>query len=149
MGYLIRVPIGVPLYCSIWKKLKIFFQCITYFLLILNSVMYWLKYIPCKISIQQNLTFRGLFVSFSSRSVYENDFFVNFADHFVPLLLEPSASFPRSLRNIFLPTETRPVREKLIGRTVEGKETRQKAMVTEKSWSLMITWWKHKYWKWG
>ena len=43
-------------------------------------------------------------------------FFVNFTDHSVPLLLEPVASFSRSLCNVFLRTETRPVREKQIGR---------------------------------
>ena len=78
--------------------------------------MRWLKYIRCKTSIQQDLTFRGLFVSLSSRSVYEDDFFVNFADHFVPLLLEPAGSLSRSLRNIFLRTETSPEGEKQIGR---------------------------------
>ena len=109
--------------------------------------MHWLKYIPCKISIQQDLTFCALFVSLSSRSVYEDGFFVNFAENFVPLLLVPTAIFLRSLCNVFLRTETRPVREKQIDRTVEGEETRQKAKATKKSWSLIITWWKHKYWK--
>ena len=88
--------------------------------------MHWLKYIRFKISIQQDLTFRGLFVSLSSQSVYENDFFVNFTDHFVPLLLEPAARFSRSLCNVFLRTEKRPVREKQIGRR------RRKAIATEK-----------------
>ena len=74
--------------------------------------MHWLKYIRCKISKQQDLTFRGLFVSLFTRSVYEDDFFVNFTDHFVPLLLEPAPSFLRSLRNAFLRREMRPVREK-------------------------------------
>ena len=94
--------------------------------------MHWLKYIRCKISIQQALTFRGLFVSLSSQSVYENDFFVNFTDCFVPLLLEPAASFPRSLCNVFLRTETRPVTEKQIGRG------RRKAMVTEKVTGMLL-----------
>ena len=53
-------------------------------------------------------------------------------DHFVPLQLDPATSFPRSLRKVSLRTETRPLREKQIGRTVEGEETRQKAMVAEK-----------------
>ena len=57
-------------------------------------------------------------------------------DHFAPVQLDPAISFPRSLRNVSLHTETRSVREKQIGRTVEGEETRQKAMATEKS--LMI-----------
>ena len=78
--------------------------------------MHWLKYIHCKISIQQDLTFRGLLVSLSSRRVYEDDVFVNFTDYFVPLLLEPATSFPRSSRSVVLHTETRPVREKQIGR---------------------------------
>ena len=56
--------IGVPLHCSIcMDKVKITFQCITYLLLILNCNMHWLKYIRCKISIRQVLTFRGLFAS--------------------------------------------------------------------------------------
>ena len=60
-------------------------------------------------------------------------FFVNFAENFVPLLLVPTAIFLRSLCNVFLRTETRPVREKQIDRTVEGEETRQKAKATKKS----------------
>ena len=54
-------------------------------------------------------------------------------DHFVPMQLDPATSFPRSLRNVSLGTETRSLREKQIGRTVEGEESRQKAMATEKS----------------
>ena len=54
-------------------------------------------------------------------------------DHFVPLLLEPATSCPRSLRNVVLRTETRPLREKQNGQTVEGEETRQNAIATEKS----------------
>ena len=73
-----------------------------------------------------------MFVSLSPWKVLEYDFFVNFMDHFVPLQLDPATSFPRSLRKVSLRTETRPLREKQIGRTVEGEETRQKAMVTEK-----------------
>ena len=74
--------------------------------------MHWLKYIRCKIRMQQDLTFRGLFVSLSSQSVYDDDFFVNFTDHLVPLLLDPSAGFPKSLCIVFLLKETRPVRKK-------------------------------------
>ena len=54
----------------------------------LNSNMNWLKYIRCKIRI----IFRGLFASFSSQCVYQDDFFVNFTDYFVPMLFEPAAS---------------------------------------------------------
>ena len=54
-------------------------------------------------------------------------------DHFVPMQLDPATSFPRSLRNVSLGTETRSLREKQIGRTVEDEESRQKAMATEKS----------------
>ena len=74
-----------------------------------------------------------MFVSLSPWKVLEYDFFVNFMDHFVPLQLDPATSFPRSLRNVSLGTETRSLREKQIGRTVEGEESRQKAMATEKS----------------
>ena len=87
--------------------------------------MHWLKYILCTISIQQDLTFRGLLVSLSSRSVYEDDFFINFTEHFVLLLLEPAASFPKSLRNVFFRTETRRVSEKKIGRTVDEETDRK------------------------
>ena len=59
-------------------------------------------------------------------------------DHSVPLQLDPATSFPMSLRDVSLRTETRSLREKQIGRTVEGEETRQKAMATENSCSLMI-----------
>ena len=54
-------------------------------------------------------------------------------DHFVPLLLEPATSCPRSLRNVVLRTEMRPLREKQNGQTVEGEETRQNTIATEKS----------------
>ena len=87
--------------------------------------MHWLKYILYIISMQQDLTFRGLLVSLSSRSVYEDDFFVNFTEHFVLLLLESAASFPKSLRNVFLRTETRRVSEKKIGRTVDEETDRK------------------------
>ena len=39
----------------------------------------------------------------------------------------------RSLRNVALRTETRPLRKKQNGQTVEGEETRQNAIATEKS----------------
>ena len=76
---------------------------------------------------QQDLTFRGLFAFIFSGSVYQDYFFVNFTDYFVPLLFEPAASlsfgqlfaligtFPE-LRNVFSLTETRSIREKQIGR---------------------------------
>ena len=54
-------PIGVPHLCTYWctlvlwfmDKVKIFFQCIAYVLLILNSIMHWLKYTHCKMSINR------------------------------------------------------------------------------------------------
>ena len=90
---------------------------------------------------QLDWTFGSLFASLFSPRVYDDNFFVNFIDHFVPLLLERATSFLRSLRNAVLRTETRPLREKLNRQTVEGEENRQNAIATEKSWSLMITWW--------
>ena len=69
---------GVPHWCTYWctlvfwyfGKVKIFFQWLTYLLFILNSNMYWLKYIRCEISTQRDLIFRGLFASF----FYQDDF---------------------------------------------------------------------------
>ena len=55
--------------------------------------MYWLTYISCKLKMKHNFTFHSLFVSLFSWSVYKDDFFVYFMDHFVPLLFEPTASF--------------------------------------------------------
>ena len=71
---------------------KIFFQCITCLLLILNSNLHWLKYIWCKKSIEQDFTLCALFAFFFSCSVYQDYFFVNFTDHSVPLLLESAVS---------------------------------------------------------
>ena len=119
---------GVPPWYTYWCALvtKIFFQCITYLFLILNSKVR-LKYIRFKISMQRDLSFYSLFAFPFSRSVYRDDFFVNLTDRFVhcylnlQLIYHLSNSlfwlglFLRSLLNVFSRTERRPEREKQIG----------------------------------
>ena len=103
---------SVPHWCTYWctlllqylDKVKIFSQCIIYLLSILISNMHWLKYIWCKISIEQDLTLRALFTFFFSSSIYRDDFFVNFTDHFVPVLLESAASLSFSQLLILIGT---------------------------------------------
>ena len=64
--------------------------------------MHWLKNIWCNISIQQDLTFHSLFASLFSRSVYQDDFIVNFMSHFVPLLLEAAVSLSFGQLSVFV-----------------------------------------------
>ena len=87
--------------------------------------MHWLKYIRCKTSIEQDLTFCGLFTSLFSRSVYQDDFFCEFYEPFCIIVFGPAASL--SIGQLFIligtfpaivakSTQTRPVREKQFDR---------------------------------
>ena len=56
--------------------------------------------------IEQNLTLRAPFAFLFSRNVYQDDFFLNFTDHFVTLLLESAVSL--SFGQLFILTGTLP-----------------------------------------
>ena len=58
-----------------------------------SELMHWLKYIWCKLSMQQDLIFCCLFTSLFSRSVYQDDLFMNFIEHFLLLDFTASLSF--------------------------------------------------------
>ena len=91
------------------RHMILFFQCVTYLLLILNSNMNWLKYNRCKIRTQQNVSFRGLLASLSSRNVFFLWTLRTILYHCYMSLWLVFRCFQRSWRNVFLRIETRPV----------------------------------------
>ena len=108
--YLLMYPCIV-----VFGQAKGFFQCIIYLLLILNSNMYWLTYIWCKLKMKHNFTFHSLFVFLFSWSVYKDDFLYILWIILYLCYLSPQLVFRRflrSLNNVFLRTESSPVREK-------------------------------------